>query len=135
MQQVGRHSFRIEENVFYIKYVAAVTLDELKQMNAIAEPLRSVLPFIYLVYDVSEAGLMTPPARRYAAERSRELQCPAMLIHGTTPLTRAAIALVLSAVRLIGKEIPKTVYVDSEREARAWIAGHRLAQSSATCPG
>ena len=125
MQQVGRHSFRAEGDVVYVKYVAAVTLDEVKQMTALSQPATLAAATLYLVYDVSEAGLMTPEARRYVAEQSKSLQITALVIHGATLFTRAAIALVLSAVRLLGRDVPLTVYVNSEPEARAWIAAHR----------
>lgn len=124
--QVGQHSFHVEEDVVFVKYVAGVSLDELKQMDAIVDPVVQTLPSIYLVYDVSQAGLMTPEARRYAAERSKNLRCYAIVIYGTTLFTRAAIALVLSAARLIAKQIPETVYVNSDSDARLWIAAHRL---------
>ena len=123
--QVGRHSFWVEGDVVYIKYVSSVSLAELKQMDEINQPVIGDLPAIYLVYDVSEAGLMTPEARRYAAERSKDLRCAALLVHGTTLFTRAAIALVMSAVRLIGKDVPEMVYLKNEQEAREWIAAHR----------
>lgn len=125
MQQVGRHSFRAEGDVVYIKYVAAVTLDEIQQLTALTQPTILAAASLYLVYDVSEAGLMTPEARRYVAEQSKSLQITALVIHGATLFTRAAIALVMAAVRLLGKDVPLMVYVDSERDARAWIAAHR----------
>jgi hypothetical protein len=127
--QVGKHSFQIEGNVIYIKYVAAVTLDDMIQMDAITRPVVDALPMIYLVYDLTESGLMTPQARRYAAENSKDLRCAALVIYGTSLLVRAGIALVLSAVRLIAKNVPPTVYVRDEEEARQWIAAHPLADT------
>jgi len=132
--QVSKHSVGIQGDVLYVKYVAGVTLEELQQMDALVAPHVDPLLPIYVVYDVSEAGLMTPQARRHSAERNKEMRCSAAVIYGTTLFTRAAIALVLSAVRLISKSLPEIAYVNSELEADAWIAAHRLRNRDAPGP-
>jgi hypothetical protein len=131
---VGKHSFVIDGDTLFVRYVAAVTLDELLQMDALARPILGDRSPRYLVYDVSDAGLMTPAARRYAAEASRELRSEAIVIHGATVFTRAAIALVLSAARLFAKNLPETVYVHDEAAARAFIAQRRSRTDSRADP-
>jgi hypothetical protein len=122
---IGAHSLRLESPDFYhATYVGDVSGDDALAVARELDRFAQGKPFILGIIDATRMGATSPEARR------------AML--KMTPLNRGSVCLGVSApLRLVGSIISRAyrlvhrgvdqpfVYVDTEDQARAWIAERR----------
>ncbi|HNN91102.1 MAG TPA: hypothetical protein PKI03_02490 [Pseudomonadota bacterium] len=125
--QFGLHSIRVEEDIVLLKYVGGASPEEFERQNAIFAEFGEHMTRMYLLIDLSEAGLSNPNSRKYAAENSSGRVPLATICFGASMLIRTAALMVTGAARILGRSKADMQFVATEDEARARVTSLRAA--------
>lgn len=126
VQSIGPHRYIIEDDLLFWQPCGEVTIEQAHIMNAtIADAHRRNGYLLYLI-DGRQARPLGAAARRIAVDGFRALVgTTSLAAFGTNMIVRTAAFLVLNAARLLsGLDIPSS-FVDTEPEARAFLAAER----------
>lgn len=128
VHRVGPHILEIEPpDVAHVHYDGDVELEHFKAfddiISAIPPPIR-----VYILRDARRGGFITPEARAYAAKKVDVARVAAVVTYGSSFQARTVVAMMNKAVKLINSvnSGAGAVFFDSEQQARAWIAEHRV---------
>jgi hypothetical protein len=122
---IGPHRMEIERpDVVHIHYMGQVTLDHFKLFDELIQRLPSEIR-IYLLRDARQGGIATPEARAHMVRAGHLPRLTAVVTYGAAFQARTLVKLTNTAVRTLTRQTPDLAFVDTEGDARAWIAEHR----------
>lgn len=129
--QVGLHRFRFEPpDVLFMHFEGPIQVAEFHEFYAAALKLNSD-GRIYLVRDARHGGLLDAKVRTAVIKNVDPERVAAIVSYGSSFQLRVIVTMLIKAMRTFRKSAPPVIFVDSEDEARAWIATHRKAFKSA----
>jgi hypothetical protein len=114
---IGPHEVCADQELIIVRYHGVVTLDHVMALFVIMEKVKHQYGAMLLLADLSAAGVMEPPARRYISENVKEEAHPVFMF-GIAAIPRMLISLMLRAITLLGRRPPKLRFLATEREAR-----------------
>jgi hypothetical protein len=127
-EQIGDHLFRVyEPDVFFMRLRGDIGALDVIQMLTECDRIAADRPPLFWVNDAAELGDIPVEARTIASKAHTDASVAAYIIFGAKFNQRlAATLLVKSAAffRRPGGDVP-VVFLDTEADARAWIAAHR----------
>lgn len=126
-QPVGQHRMRAVHDTVEIRIIGSMSLAEFEQFEQLQLQLDRTFQYSLVLADCSQAGDLSPQARRYIAEQARlhphRKQFSAM--YGCRPMTIVVVTLLSRAVWLFsGKTHPVELCRD-EASAREILAASR----------
>jgi hypothetical protein len=129
--QIGLHRFRFEPpDVLFMHFEGPVQAAEFHEFYATALKLKPEGQ-IFLVRDARHGGLLDSKMRTAVINTADPERLAAIITYGSSFQLRVVVTMLAKAMRVIRKSVPLVVFVDSEDDARAWIATHRKASNSA----
>ncbi|MBZ4415646.1 STAS/SEC14 domain-containing protein [Myxococcus sp. RHSTA-1-4] len=106
--------------------VGAFDMKLMTEVNAVAEELRVHHPAIYLVSDMRQSSGLTPEVRKAIGESPDANPFAGMVIFGASFAVRTMANMMTRAAALLGRQGTKPfAMVDTEEEAKAWVAAQR----------
>jgi hypothetical protein len=122
--QVGAHTISFEAPVLLRIVVRGdVSSEDLRRLIAFTTAETRGCRAVLVMADLRAMGSLSAETRKVAAERVDEIPYRGMAFHGASFQARIFAKLALSVMWLAGpgRNCP-AVFVDTEEEARAWIA-------------
>lgn len=131
--RVGPHLFRWEPpDLGYTTYGGDLDGETMRQLAVRSREFTLGKPRVFLIVDMSRIGKVSPDARKSSAAGSQELNLRGIAVIGASAPLRIIAGLVTRAVDLINRNADNpTRFFETEAEARAWIAGRRVALQQA----
>lgn len=124
--EVGPHHLEVERpDIVHIRYHGDVTVEHFQAFDAVIDGMSPPETRIYLLRDGRRGGFALPETRAYMARRARVSRLIAVVTYGTTFLGKTLVTMTNTAIRSLKQEGPDLAFVETEAEARAWIAEHR----------
>lgn len=125
-QHFGKHWLRVEaDGLIFLKYHGNLTLPEIQQLAELVAPVAKEQPDVFMLFDVSEATIIEPEARKFCMKWLSEGNFAGAANFGGSLLARTTGEMLMSALRLVHKLVLPTTFVKTEAEGRAWIAEQR----------
>lgn len=124
---LGKHITYFEEpDIIFMKFKGAVSDEEGLEL------LRRQLQFanghklLFFLIDAEELISISPAARKAVAEKLKEVPLRGMAIYSAPLKAKVITKLIITAVNLFrGEDMNPVHFLDSEQEAREWIASRR----------
>lgn len=123
--QIGPHRFRFEHpDVLFMYFEGSVDVAHFHEFYALAIKLIPLHP-IYIVRDTRGGGLLDAKTRSAVLKTVDPERVAAIISYGSSFQLRVIVTMLLKAMRTFKNAAPQAIFVDSEEEARAWIAANR----------
>ena len=123
--EVGPHRLEIERpDVVHIRYDGDVNLEQFKAFDEIINKISSPRQ-LYLLRDAHRGGTTSPETRAKMVQSVHVMRWRAVVTYGASFHARTVVTLTNKAIRILKEEGPAVAFLDTEAEARAWIAEHR----------
>jgi hypothetical protein len=123
--QIGPHSFRFEPpDILFMHFSGPVEAEQFHEFYATTMELKSQGQ-IYIVRDTRSGGSLDSKARSAVIKTVDPQRVAAIISYGSSFHLRVIVTMLTKAMRTFKPSAPRAVFVDSEDEARAWIATHR----------
>lgn len=123
----GPSVFRFQPpDVVQVETIGDVSADEMGALLREMGRLAAGRPYFFLLDDISRIGKISPEARKRATEEVDGLLLRGIAVYGASFSQRVIATLLARLLALFGKfgERP-VVIVETEAQARAWIAARR----------
>lgn len=121
----GQHLVTQDGDLVKAQIVGAVSRAEAVAFHDMLAQLLAEHGRCYLLVDLTRLASISPEARRYVGEWNRTHRVTAGAAFGASFPARAAIMLLLNAVRLMNRDAPEIFLARDETEARRWLAARR----------
>lgn len=112
-----------DHRVIVYQYNGNFLPDQAREIIAFSNGVLARHPGLYAVCDVGQMKSVPAETRKLLIDWFKLQRFPAILCYGANLSTRTVVTLITSAARLLSGSIPKYVFVHSEAEAYAWVAG------------
>jgi hypothetical protein len=122
---VGKQSVRFEPEIVYFRLRGTYEAHEVRGLTSLIDQVAEERGASYILVDMRELGWVSTEARRESAEWVRRSPIGALAIFGTNSTVRVIISLFLRAASLLGRSPYPMQFLDTEEEARAWLAAER----------
>jgi len=123
--QIGPHKFRFEPpDVLFMYFSGPVEADQFHEFYATAMKLKSEGQ-IYIVRDTRNGGLLDAKTRAAVIKTVDPKRVAAIISYGSSFQLRVVVTMLTKAMRTFKRSAPQAIFVNSEDEARTWIAAHR----------
>lgn len=123
--KIGPHRLRFEPpDVLYMYFEGSVDVAHFHEFYALATTLIPQNP-IYIVRDTHGGGLLNAKTRSAVINTVDPTRVAAIISYGSSFQLRVIVTMLLKAMRTFKRSAPQAIFVDSEEEARAWIAANR----------
>lgn len=127
--RIGKQSTHFEEpDTIYMKMVGDVTAEEGLAINSKHTEYAQGRNLLFYLIDFSELDSVPAPVRKAASQTIKEFPLEGLAIFQAPLKARVLAKLILTAMKLFkGQEAAgaPVAFLDSEEEARAWIARRR----------
>lgn len=127
--RIGKQTTHFEEpDIIYMKMVGDVTAEEGLAINTKHTEYAQGRNRLFYLIDFSELESVPAPVRKAASETIKEFPLEGLAIYQAPLKARVLAKLILTAMKLFkGEEAAgaPVAFLDSEEEARAWIAKRR----------
>lgn len=127
--RIGKQSTHFEEpDIIYMKMVGDVTAEEGLAINSKHTEYAQGRNLLFYLIDFSELDSVPAPVRKAASQTIKEFPLEGLAIFQAPLKARVLAKLILTAMKLFkGQEAAgaPVAFLDSEEEARAWIAKRR----------
>lgn len=131
-KDLGPHVVSRERDLHLIKLRGVLSQEEAEAFHhGVAETLVRY-GSAYVLVDASQAASISPQTRRWIAEWNKGHQVSGVAIYGSSLVVRTVLTLVLNAIALLRSQAVPSVFVKTEAEGRAWIAGQRRTRGAAS---
>jgi hypothetical protein len=121
---IGPNQVQITGKVLHVKLIGPFLVEHARELLALPDRIYREQGMVFLLVDLAESIPPGPEARKLLATWPVAGPYP-VVIYGAGVLQRAALQLVLSAMRLLARgSIPEVHVFPTESAARAWIAKH-----------
>ena len=125
-QMIGSHEVSLEgTDLLHVRCIGEMSARDVEQITAWAQARISQLAGSYMIVDLRKSAGMAKEARRRVADWLRDHHLAAVVNYGASTVSRAFSNLAIRALRALHGYDVENVFVESEDEARAWIARHR----------
>jgi hypothetical protein len=95
----------------------------------LAEQVTRTYGYLFTIAVVSQMSSATPDARRLASEWGRSQNVAGVAVVGAGMTARTVLTLLLRLMFLVRNERFPITFVDTEQEARSWVASQRAARA------
>jgi len=121
---IGPNQVQIEGKVLHVKLIGHYLAEHAREVLTLADRIYREQGMVFMLLNLAESIPPGPETRKVLATWPVAGPYP-VVIYGAGILQRAALQLVLSAMRLLARgSIPEVHVVSTESAARAWIAKH-----------
>lgn len=122
--EFGEHKLKsdLEHHTLVYQYNGAFLPDEARGIIQKSNKILDKNPGLYAICNVEKMKTVPPETRKLLIDWFKEQRFPAIICFGANLATRTVATLITSAARILGGNMPKYVFVSSEKEAYAWIA-------------
>jgi hypothetical protein len=122
----GTHRFYRETDLVFFEVHGPFTLADAQCMFDVCEGCAQEYGYVLSAFDNRDGPGMTPEARRFTSERSRERPVKsAVAVIGASLAVRTMSFLLMNVMRLAGKPVSPVLFCSTQEEAMAWLAGQR----------
>lgn len=123
--EAGPHRFRFEPpDVLFMYFNGPVEVGHFHEFYSTAMKLSSN-GRIYIVRDTRNGGLLGAKTRSAVIKTVDPQRVIAIISYGSSFQLRVIVTMLTKAMRTFKRSAPLAVFVDTEEEARTWIAAHR----------
>ena len=122
--------FDPERRVLLYQYQGSVLPEHAHELIQLSNKILDRYPGLYAVIDAASLKAMPPDSRKLSIAWFKERRVPAIVCFGTDLTTRTLATLVTSAARLLGGPMPRYIFVNSEKDAYAWVARQPLTETT-----
>src|SRR4051794_1826809 len=121
---LGTHSVRFEKPyTLFLDWQGTLTSEDIVGLSQYATKLRSAsVPEMVLVVNANEATGVNAAARKQIVDLAGEKYWHTTLFHGASFRVRVLCELIINAINLVAKNKLGFAFVDSEADARRWVA-------------
>lgn len=119
---IGPHEVEIEGNCILTRLHGPFGLDHIRQWCALADQLISAHGDLFTISDLSTGGSFPAETRHYISRWVNVVHIRGAAIFGASRVTSAVFSMIARAVALVREHTPPTMAVQTESEARAWVA-------------
>lgn len=127
LQPLGKHFYRIEEDVFYIQFHRNVELKETLELTKLFDAHYAKHHRMLMICDLLNAAVIEADARRQFGLWAKNLHVMAIASIGANILQKAISVFMLNAIKIFTKGHFVQAFFDNETEARSWLAKQRTA--------
>ena len=121
---IGPNQVQIDGRILHVKLVGPYLAEHARDVLTLADRIYREQGMVFMLLNLAESIPPGPETRKLLATWPVAGPYP-VVIYGAGMLQRAALQLVLSAMRLLARgAIPEVHVFSSEAAARAWIAKH-----------
>ena len=130
---IGKHHITVEESIVIGAISSPWTLAEMQEYFALVLDVYKRRGPVYLMTIIKPGYALSPEARKYIAEWGKQHPDVVIgnVIAGASLAIRAVLRLAQAATRLLSPTRLELTLVDTEEQARAWIAGDQEARRAA----
>lgn len=129
---LGPHWVSRERDLHLIKLHGALSQEEAETFHGCVAQTLARYGSAYVLVDSSQAGSILPQTRRWIAEWNTAHQVSGVAIYGSSLVVRTVLTLVLNASALLRSQAVPSAFLQTETEARAWIATLRRPRGAAS---
>jgi hypothetical protein len=123
---IGGQPFTVQGDEVVGYFQRAMSLPEIIRLLRITQEVKRLRGRVFLLAQVSgEMGTVSPESRRWIAEWGKRHHIDGLALSGGSAVGRALTLLIVTAVNLLRKAPTALTFVQSEAEARAWVAAQR----------
>lgn len=127
----GAHELWVEGDTVCVRYHGAISVAGMEQIIAYIEAVADRIGSVFLLVDSNELVFPSVEVRRLLAERGYARVKAQVRFQRDFAQTAGMSVLLQNAARLLGRPSVPTKVVETEAEARAWLAEVRMATGSA----
>ena len=121
---IGPNQVQITGKVLHVKLIGPFLVEHARELLTLPDRIYREQGMVFMLLNLAESIPPGPETRKLLATWPVAGPYP-VVIYGAGMLQRAALQLVLSAMRLLARgAIPEVHVFSSEAAARAWIAKH-----------
>lgn len=121
-QALGAHSYRIEDDVFFMRVKGEVNLADMVEILRVIAQIKRERGSVFALYDSRENTGLEPAARKYAADNGSEAtQTVAAASFGAPFAMRIVVNMINRAHGLLRIKSTPTVLFDTEAQARTYL--------------
>ena len=118
------HSILIDDNIGWVTIRGAASRSDIETLVELVTPVLAQVGYLILVCDVSQAGALDAEGRRFMSTWFTRVTVQFIFIRaGTVP--RTIITMVDRIGQLLGRDRQRSIFVNSEGEARELIPSLR----------
>ena len=130
-QSLGPHTYTQQNNFLRFRIIGHMTEEHAQGAIALYEQILSTHPFLRVLLDLKEMGLVEPKARRLYIEWGRKWQHRYAIaaIKGGT-LVHTIFLLIVRGARLMFGIIPNVAHFSDEAAAQRWLSQEESAARS-----
>lgn len=128
---VGKQLVRFEPEIVYLRLRDKYEVHEVRGLASLIDQAAATRGASYILLDMRDLGWLSSDVRRESAEWVRKSSIGALAVVGTNPHIRVIISLLLRAASLLGATPYPLRFIETEEEARAWLAAERSTAESA----
>jgi len=122
---VGHHRLEIERpDIVHIHYMGDVNLEQFNTFDEIINNIPAPRE-LYLLRNAHRGGTTSPETRAKMVQTMHVMRWRAVVTYGASFHAQTVVTLTNKAIRILKEDGPPLAFLDSEEEARAWIAEHR----------
>lgn len=126
-QRLGKHYFRVDEDIIWLFQMGQLELDEVIQMFQIGYGVGERYGYMLILGNAQHALPPTPEARRYQLEQIKRRSLPShTAVYGANFVVRAVVTLTQRAVELVTGNTPPMSFVKDEAAARKCLDAARI---------
>ena len=129
-QQIGRHQININDSTIHIHFYGTCNADEATKMMALFERVHADRGPLYVLMNLTDAGLPSLEARRIIAEAAPRFSVHANVYYGVSFITRAVAILLHRVIVLVKKQESKVFFASDESEGQRIIQQCRMRERS-----
>jgi hypothetical protein len=122
---VGKQVVRFEPEIVYFRLRGTYEAHEVRGLTSLIDQVTEERGAGYILVDMRDLRWLTSEARRECSEWVRRSPIGALAVFGTNQHIRVIISLLLRAASLLGRTPYPMRFLDTEEEARAWLAAER----------
>jgi hypothetical protein len=120
-----------EPDVVRMEVHGETTLKLMREMSVLVNEFKATRPRIYLIADVRQNTGIAPDARKGMSEDASLMPYTATVMFGGSFAMRTMTNMLSRAMKLLGTGPDSPyIFVDTEDEAKAWVAQQRAADAA-----
>jgi len=129
---IGPNQVQIDGCILHVRLIGPYLAEHARDVLTLADRIYREQGMVFMLLNLAESIPPGPETRKVLATWPVAGPYP-VVIYGAGLLQRAALQLVLSAMRLLARgSIPEVHVVSTESAARAWIAKHPQGGAAST---
>ena len=126
----GSHAIRCEGNTIYFRVRGDVDVSDIQNLFDLGDRLAAQYGLFWVLLYAQEMTTISTEARRLAVKNPSIGSLGGGAVVGANLATRTILTLINRAMNLLGGSHVRSAFVQTEEEAKAWIAAQQRAPHS-----